>query len=185
MGANSGYCFSVLEHGPLTSEFVVFSLGSHLVKTQTTFARFTDMDPANPGAFHWSNVPIAITPEEPHYSGKVVILVDESSMSQAEYTAMAFRSAPKAIVVGSTTAGADGNVSPFPLPGGVHTMISGISVFYPDKTPTQRIGIVANIVVESTIAGVRKARDEVLEEAMRQILGANSSTAEIDKLLNH
>jgi len=63
--------------------------------------------------------------------------------------------------------------------------VSGISVFYPDKTPTQRIGIVANIVVESTIAGVRKARDEVLEEAMRQILGANSSTAEIDKLLNH
>jgi len=167
------------------SEFVVFSLGSHLVKTQTTFARFTDMDPANPGAFHWSFAPIAINPEEPHYSGKVVILVDESSMSQAEYTAMALRSAPGAIVVGSTTAGADGNVSPFPLPGGIRTMISGISVFYPDKTPTQRVGIVPNIVVNPTIAGIRNGRDEVLEEAIRQILGANSSPAAINDLLKH
>jgi len=62
-------------------------------------------------------------------------------------------------------------------------MISGISVFYPDKTPTQRVGIVPNIVVDPTIAGVRKARDEVLEEAIRQILGAKTSEAEIEKML--
>jgi C-terminal processing protease CtpA/Prc len=55
--------------------------------------------------------------QQPHYSGKVVILVDETSMSQAEYTAMALGSVPGAIVVGSTTSGADGNVSSFPLPG--------------------------------------------------------------------
>ena len=53
------------------------------------------------------------------------MLVDEMSLSQAEYTAMAFRVAPQAIVVGSTTAGADGNVSPIRLPGGLITMISG------------------------------------------------------------
>jgi hypothetical protein len=47
-----------------------------------------------------------------------VILVDETSVSQAEYTAMAFRSARRATVIGSTTGGADGNASPIPLPGG-------------------------------------------------------------------
>ena len=77
--------------------------------------------------------PLTLSPSQPHYPGKVVILVDEVSQSQAEYTAMAFRSAPQAMVVGSTTAGADGNVSQIPLPGGLSTMISGIGVFYPGQ----------------------------------------------------
>jgi hypothetical protein len=152
------------------SEFVVFALGSRLVDRPTPFARFTMGDLEHPGAFRWSD-PISISPEQPHYPGKVVILVDESSLSQAEYTAMAFRSNPRAMVVGSTTAGADGNVSPIPLPGGLSSAISGIGVFYPDKTPTQRVGIVPDVEVRPTIAGIRAGRDEVLEEAIRQILG--------------
>ena len=68
-------------------------------------------------------------------------------------------------MIGSTTAGADGNVSQIPLPGGMQTMISGIGVFYPDKTPTQQVGIVPNIAVRPTIDGIRAGRDEVLEAA--------------------
>ncbi len=93
------------------SEFVVFALGSLLVQQPTPFARFTAGDLGNPGAFTWS-AQTTLPPLQPHYAGKVVVLVDETSLSQAEYTAMAFRAAPQAIVVGSTTAGADGNVSP-------------------------------------------------------------------------
>ena len=81
----------------------------------------------------------------------------------------AFRSAPKAIVVGSTASGADGNVSAIPLPGGLNTAISGIGVFYPDKRPTQRISIIPDIEVIPTIEGIRTGRDEVLEEAIRRI----------------
>jgi C-terminal processing protease CtpA/Prc len=149
------------------SEFVVFALGGLLAKEPTPFARFTIGDLGNPGAFHWTQ-PLSLTPLAPRYAGKVVVLVDEVSLSQAEYTAMAFRSTG-AIVVGSTTAGADGNVSQIPLPGGQRTMISGIGVFYPDKKPTQRIGIVPDVEVRPTIAGIRAGRDEVLEEALRQI----------------
>jgi C-terminal processing protease CtpA/Prc len=61
--------------------------------------------------------PLGLTPQQPHYGGKVVILVDEVTQSSAEYHASAFRAAPGAIVIGSTTAGADGNVSMVPLPG--------------------------------------------------------------------
>jgi C-terminal processing protease CtpA/Prc len=100
-----------------------------------------------------------------------VVLVDETSQSQAEYTAMAFRTAPGALVVGSTTAGADGNVSPVPLPGGLRAMISGIGVFYPDKRPTQQVGIVPDLEVRPTIAGIRAGRDEVLEAAVSRALG--------------
>jgi C-terminal processing protease CtpA/Prc len=163
------------------SEFVVFALGSLLVDRPTPFARFTIGDLEHPGAFRWSD-PVVLSPQQPHYAGKVVILVDEISLSQAEYTAMAFRSSPRAVVVGSTTAGADGNVSPIPLPGGLSSMISGIGVFYPDKTPTQRVGIVADVEAHPTIAGIRAGRDEVLEEALRQILGPDAPAARIENM---
>ena len=96
-----------------------------------------------------------VSPTAPGYAGKVVVLVNDSSMSQAEYTAMAFRAGQQVTVVGSTTAGADGNVSNIPLPGGLKLMMSGIGVFYPDKTPTQRVGIVPDVFVEPTRDGWR------------------------------
>jgi len=163
------------------SEFMVFALGSHFVDGNTPFARFTVCDPSNPGAFHWRE-PGSLTPQKPYYVGKIVILADETSISQAEYTSMTFRAAHGAIVVGRQTAGADGNVSPFELPGGLRSMISGIGVFYPDKRPTQRIGIVPNVEVKPTIAGIREGRDEVLEEALRKILGSQVPSAIIEKM---
>jgi hypothetical protein len=165
------------------SDFVVFALGSRLVERPTPFARFTHGDPANHGAFHWGpSTSLEPASAPPRYSGKIVILVDEIPQSQSEYTAMAFRSAPNAIVVGSTTAGADGNVSRFALPGGLESMISGIGVFYPDKKPTQRIGIVPDIVARPTIEGIRGGRDEVLEAALRHILGPGTPAAEIERM---
>jgi len=152
-----------------------------LLDKVTEFVRFTQGDLVNPGAFHWGE-PLSLTAKAPHYSGKVVILVDEVAQSQAEYTTMAFRSAPGAFVVGSTTAGADGNVSQVPLPSGLHTMISGIGVFYPDKKPTQRIGIVPDEEVKPTIAGIRDGRDEVLEATIRHVLGTDTPAAVIRNL---
>lgn len=152
------------------SEFVVFALGGHLVAGAAPFARFTYGDRSNPGAFLWT-APVSQTPRTPRFTGTVVILVDETSQSQAEYTAMAFRVAPGSIVVGSTTAGADGNVSRIPLPGNAEGMISGIGVFYPDGRPTQRIGILPDLVVRPTVAGIRAGRDEVLEAGVSRALG--------------
>jgi C-terminal processing protease CtpA/Prc len=165
------------------SDFMVFALGSLLVDKETPFARFTAADLSNPGAFHWMPpAPVSLTPGKPHYAGKVVILVDETSQSQSEYTSMAFRSVPGAIVVGSTTAGADGDISRIELPGGLSTVFSGLGVFYPDKRPTQRIGIVPDVIVKPTLAGIRAGRDEVLEKALRLILGTGFTTEQIRKM---
>jgi hypothetical protein len=151
------------------SEFVVFVLGQHLVRDATPFAAFKRLDLANPGAFVWGFKPVH-EPRAPFYDGKVVILVDEVTLSQAEYTAMALRAAPGAVVVGSTTSAADGNVSRMTLPGGIGTGISGIGVFYPGGRPTQRVGIVPDVFVTPTVDGIREGRDEVLERALREIL---------------
>jgi hypothetical protein len=62
-------------------------------------------------------------------------------------------------------------------------MISGIGVFYPDKRPTQRIGIVPDRTVNPTIEGMRAGRDEVLEEGVRQILGAQTTLEVIQRTI--
>jgi C-terminal processing protease CtpA/Prc len=105
------------------------------------------------------------------YKGTVVILINETTQSSAEYTTMALRNAKNAIVLGSTTAGADGNVSSIYLPGGIYTMISGIGIYYPDGRETQRIGIVPDVELRPTIEGVKEGRDELLEKAIAIIEG--------------
>jgi hypothetical protein len=67
--------------------------------------------------------------------------------------------------------------------GGVSSMISGIGIFSPDKRPTQRVGIVPDVEVRPTIAGIRDGRDEVLEAGIRQILGPGVPLSEIQKLI--
>jgi hypothetical protein len=166
------------------SEFVVFALGQLLVDHETRFVEFTHCDLSNPGAFHWMTGPLLV-PWTPHYSGKVVVLVDEVTLSQAEYTTMAFRSSPRTTVIGSTTAGADGNVSAFALPGGLNTMISGLGIFYPDRKPTQRVGIIPDVEVKPTIAGILAGQDELLEEGIRRILGPDATPEAIAKMLQH
>ena len=101
------------------SEFAVFALGQSLVDKPTRFRALHGRRSRQSRRLPLGRTTETLRPQQPHYSGKIVILVDEVSQSQAEYTTMALRTAPGAIVVGSTTAGADGNVSNFALPGGL------------------------------------------------------------------
>jgi C-terminal processing protease CtpA/Prc len=155
-------------------DFVPFVLGSRLIQKATPFVRFTAPDVGNPGAFRWK-APTIIEPNRPSYSGNVIVLVDEMSISQSEYTAMALRAAPRVRVFGSMTAGADGNVSAIVLPGNFRAGISGIGVFYPNRKPTQRVGIVPDKLIAPTIAGIRAGRDEALEAALQELSSQSES----------
>lgn len=151
------------------SEFTVFTLTKYLMPEPKAFVKFSIAESFMPGLFINSE-PLKVGSENPnYYRGKVVILVNETTQSQAEYTTMALRVTPGAIVLGSTTAGADGNVSPISLPGGISTMISGIGVYYPDGTETQQIGIVPDVVLKPTIEGIKEGRDELLDKAIEII----------------
>lgn len=151
------------------SEFVVFALSQYLLSEPKAFVTFSEPVVSYPGMF--ARTPTLTLPASKGtpYAGKVVLLLNEVSQSQAEYTAMALRTAPRATVIGSTTAGADGNVSSITLPGGVKTYISGIGIYYPDGRETQRVGIVPDIEVKPTIKGIKEGRDEVLEKAVQLI----------------
>ena len=167
----------VIDNRNYPSDFPIFQIGGRLVVDRTPFVKFTVGDPINPGSFAFGS-PLVLEPISPQFEGKVVVLVDETTQSSAEYHSLAFRSAPNAIVVGSTTAGADGNVSTIPLPGGLRSLFSGIGVFWPDGRPTQRVGIVPDVVATPTIAGIKAGRDEVLEAAVMKTLGRAPTAAE-------
>ncbi|SEJ04895.1 Peptidase family S41 [Dyadobacter sp. SG02] len=153
------------------SDFMVFSFGQMLLPEARPFVKFTNPQFQMPGVFTWlPELKVGKTNPGP-YKGKVIVIVNESTMSQSEYTTMAFSAAPNVTVIGSTTAGADGNVSPIVLPGGIGTGISGIGIYYPDGRETQQIGIVPQVKVEPTIRGIAAGRDEPLEKALQLIHG--------------
>ncbi|MCB9691579.1 MAG: hypothetical protein H6736_07175 [Alphaproteobacteria bacterium] len=161
-------------------DFTVFSFGRRLVSEPTPFVRFWSVDPANPG-FQVPGAELSLEPtKEGAYGGRVVVLLDDRGQSSTEYHAMAFAAGPRTTFVGTPTAGADGNVSRFALPGGRGAYISGIGVFWPDGRPTQRVGIQPDIEVAPTLEGIRSGRDEVLEAALALVLPELSEAERIE-----
>jgi membrane-associated protease RseP (regulator of RpoE activity) len=148
------------------SDFIVFTLGEYLLPSPKSFVKFSIGSVITPGLFTFGAT-LKVGKNNPdYYKGKIVIIINEFTQSSAEYQTMGLRTAPRATVIGSTTAAADGNMSQIVLPGGIQTAISGIGVYYPDGTETQRIGIVPDIEVKPTIKGIRVGKDELLEKAI-------------------
>jgi C-terminal processing protease CtpA/Prc len=154
------------------SDFTVFTLSEYLLPEPKSFVKFSNCSITTPGLFTFGKELKVGKVNPEYYKGKIVIIINETTQSSAEYHTMAFRTAPNAVVIGSTTAGADGDVSKFWLPGVASTMISGIGVYYPDGRETQRIGIVPDIEIKPTINGIRDGRDELLEKAI-SIINSN------------
>ena len=108
--------------------------------TQEDFNRLAELGAnyinlSHPGLFYYyKEIEIGDYNSRP-YNGKIVILNNEFTQSSAEFTTMAFRSIPNSIIIGSTTSGADGAISWISLPGGIHTLITGSGVYYPDGSP--------------------------------------------------
>ena len=100
------------------------------------------------------------------YNGQTVMLIDERTVSQAEHTGLFFRAANGTQFIGSHTTGANGDITNFYVPGEILINFTGQAVRHADGQPLQRIGLVPDIEVKPTIAGIRAGKDEVLEKAL-------------------
>ncbi|MCD8183279.1 MAG: S41 family peptidase [Bacteroides sp.] len=142
-----------------------------LYPTTQPFAAITTGSIENHGLFHFKRVNYAgVMHENPsYYKGVKVLIVNEITQSQAEYMAMKYKCSPNTYIIGSTTAGADGDITFLPLPGGLRTSLTGLGIYYPDGTEAQRIGILPDIWIKPTIKGIRQGRDELLEKAVEII----------------
>jgi len=144
-------------------------ISNFLNSEEKTFALYTKPVLNYPGRFRWTEGSSSGTQNKKNYKGKVIVLLNEQSFSQSEWTAMCFQTAENTTIIGSQTGGADGNVSQFDYMRAFHTSFSGIGVYYPDKRETQRVGIIPNIEIKPTIKGIQEGRDEVLERALQFI----------------
>ncbi len=143
----------------------LWTIVNYLFPGNVHIANFTVPDTYYPGRLYWLPTSIGSGTANP-YGGNIIILFDERTQSQAEYTCMGLEQFPGAIKIGSTTAGADGNVSKVYMPGNIYSYFTGLGTFYPDYTQTQRVGIVPDIEVHATIPGIRAGIDEVLAYAL-------------------
>ncbi len=136
---------------------------------RTAFAKFTFPILSRPGLFKWSDFYYCGKKNKNAYTGQVIVLINEFTQSHGEFTCMALKASGKAIFIGSNTSGADGNTSTITFPGGYTTAISGVGVYYPDESETQRVGIAPDVWIYPTANGIQQNKDEVLERALMYI----------------
>ena len=147
-----------------------WDLFRHLIQTQEfCYGLATYADWSHLGAFYKKEL-ITKCPDDlwmgcEKYNGKIVVLINEATGSRAETFAMMFR-IHGATLVGYPTAGSNGNVTLFSLPGHIGGFYSGLGFYYPDGTQTQRTGIIPDIEVYPTMDDIMAGRDEVLEAAI-------------------
>jgi len=108
------------------------------------------------------------------YKGKVVVLINEDAISQAEHTCLFFEAATDVTFIGTPTAGANGDVTLMVLPGNLTVSFSGHDVRHADGRQLQRVGIQPTIRVERTIRGLVDRRDEILDAAVKFLQGHQS-----------
>jgi C-terminal processing protease CtpA/Prc len=108
-------------------------------------------------------------PNAPVYKGKTVMLIDERTIGEAEHLGLFLEAANNTAFIGSASAGADGEVTRFFVPGGVLITFSSTDVRHANTGKLQRLGLQPNQLVLPTLAGIRAGRDEVLERAIEYL----------------
>ena len=143
----------------------------HLSSSTLTTPLFripVDMLPET-GSRSWNNVGGAVAPRSPLVSGPVAFLTDTRAVSHAETVLGMVAGHDLGEVVGSPTAGTNGNVNHFTLPGGFSIKWTGMEVVNHDGSPLHGHGVMPTVLAQRTIAGVRAGRDEVLARAIEVV----------------
>jgi C-terminal processing protease CtpA/Prc len=115
-------------------------------------------------AFTFSNWPVQ--PEKPRFKANVAFLTDGRAISYAETYMGIIEHYKLGDIVGGPTAGTNGNVNPFALPGGYQVVWTGMKVLKHDGSQHHGVGIRPTVPVERTIRGIAEGRDEVLDRAV-------------------
>ena len=105
-------------------------------------------------------------PLKPHLNAKIFFLLDGRAISYAESFMGFIEHYDLATIVGQPSAGTNGNVNRFQLPGGYNISWTGMSVFKHDGSQLHGVGILPDVYVQKTIQGVRENKDEFLEKAI-------------------
>ena len=112
-----------------------------------------------------------VAPQSPRFRAKVAFVTDGRAISYAETYLGIVEHYKLGEIVGSATAGTNGNINPFSLPGGYGVVWTGMKVLKHDGSHHHGVGIQPTVAVARTIAGVAEGKDEVLERAIDVVSG--------------
>ena len=108
-------------------------------------------------------------PRKPRFQGKMVFITNGSAISYAESCMAIVANYKLGEIIGSRTAGANGNINPFGLPGGYRVSWTGMRVMNHDDSQHHVNGVQPTIPMEPTIENIREGKDELLEKAIELI----------------
>jgi len=111
-----------------------------------------------------------LSPKKPRLTAKLYFLTDGRAISSAESTMGIVEAYKMGEIIGTPTAGTNGNINPFVLPGDFTVYWTGMRVQKHDGSAHHGVGILPTVRAEPTIRGVYEGRDEVLEKALELIL---------------
>lgn len=107
--------------------------------------------------------------KRPHIGGKVAFLTDVGAISYAESVMGLVAHHRLGEIVGSPTAGTNGNINTAQLPGDIDVTWTGMRVVRHDGGQHHLLGVQPTIPAAPTLEGVRAGRDEVLEAGLRAV----------------
>lgn len=110
---------------------------------------------------HWTLPPLA-----PRLTARLAFVTDGRAISYAESCMGIVEAYHLGEIVGTPTAGTNGNINPFSLPGGYHVIFTGMQVRKHDGSRHHGVGILPTIPVSRTVKGVAAGRDELLDKAL-------------------
>jgi C-terminal processing protease CtpA/Prc len=108
----------------------------------------------------------SLTARSPTFRGKVVFLIDAGAISYGESLMGIVEHYRLGEIIGQPTAGTNGNVNPFTVPGGYRINWTGMRVLKHHGSRHHLVGILPTVPVERTLSAVREGRDELLEKAL-------------------
>jgi C-terminal processing protease CtpA/Prc len=114
-----------------------------------------------------------LQPAQPHLGAPRVFITDGRAMSYAESIMGIVEHYRLGEIVGEATAGTNGNINPFTLPGGYRVSWTGMKVLKHDGSVHHGIGILPTVPVQRTVRGIAAGRDELLERAL-ELLGQSA-----------
>ena len=115
----------------------------------------------------WQDFGWDLKPVSPRIAGRVVFLTDGGAISYAESVMGYVADRKLGTIVGSPTAGTNGNVATFVTPGGFKAGFTGMRVTRHDgRSAHHLVGVQPDVAAAPTIAGLRAGRDEVLERGI-------------------
>jgi hypothetical protein len=117
----------------------------------------------------WHDIGWHRSPREPHIEAPVAFLISAEAISYAESMLSYVEAHELGTLVGTTTAGANGDIIRFDTLAGFYLIWSGMRVTRHDGSPFHQGGVRPDLEVHRTIEGLRAGRDEVLEAGLRVV----------------